>query len=219
MFTWHLHGQFLLEANGGTGTPGRREGAVLGENEGGTGPGWASSHCETGWVACPRTGPHPEGAGGLIGAPSEGTLLFGAGTRPSVQLQSAHGVPGRELDDSSCRLSRTPSSYKASFCTIFCRAGLMTICGGCDDAELPRSDPRGRQSNVLASGAVVPRHSSRYTSVSRDFPAPPPPQPSFRPLQGRSARAPRAASRRGSRPQRVQEAGGREQSAFLVPSF
>lgn len=49
-------------------------------------------------------------------------------------------VPGRELDDSSCRLSKTPSSYKASFCTIFCRAGLMTICGDRDDAELPRSD-------------------------------------------------------------------------------
>lgn len=77
------------------------------------------------------------------------TLLFGEawGNTPerpwglTIRLQSAHGVPGRELDDSSCRLSRTPSSYKASFCTIFCRAGLMTICGGRDDAELPRSDP------------------------------------------------------------------------------
>lgn len=67
------------------------------------------------------------------------SLIRKRAPRLAFQLQSARAAPGRELDDSSCRLSRTPSSYKASFCTIFCRAGLMTICGGRDDAEPPRS--------------------------------------------------------------------------------
>lgn len=61
--------------------------------------------------------------------------------RASGPIAASPGVPGRELEDRSCRLSRTPSSYKASFCTIFRRAGLMTIRGGCDDAGLLQSDP------------------------------------------------------------------------------
>lgn len=81
----------------------------------------------------------------------EDACLSGPGGRPSSCSASAQQgpqrgrgqLPGRELEDSSCRLSRTPSSYKANFCTIFCRAGLMTICGGCDDAELLNSDPGG----------------------------------------------------------------------------
>lgn len=55
-------------------------------------------------------------------------------------------VPGKKPDDSSCRLSKTPSSYKASFCTIFWRAGLMMICGGSDEEEeLPTDEPGQRQ--------------------------------------------------------------------------
>lgn len=76
---------------------------------------------------------HEEPARGPRGQPSSCRAHAVAGASPEV--------PGREPEESSCRLSRTPSSYKASFCTIFCRAGLMTICGGCDGAELPRSDP------------------------------------------------------------------------------
>lgn len=65
-------------------------------------------------------------------------------------LGPAHGhgrvAPGRELDDSSCRLSRTPPSYRASFCTILRLAGLMTICSGSEadedeEAGLPGEDP------------------------------------------------------------------------------
>ncbi|VCW84026.1 unnamed protein product, partial [Gulo gulo] len=65
-------------------------------------------------------------------------------------------VPGREPDDSSCRLSRSPSSYKASFRTIFCRAGLMMICGGCEATELLRSDP-GAERAPSQLGGCVPR--------------------------------------------------------------
>ena len=88
----------------------------------------------------PFEGVTGSGSGGPTWAPSERRLPVAQ--RPAARLQSTVlGVPGRELDDSSCRLSRTPSSYKASFCTIFCRAGLMTIWGGGDDEELPRSGP------------------------------------------------------------------------------
>lgn len=42
-----------------------------------------------------------------------------------------------ELDESSCRLSRTPSLYNASFAASSGRAGLITIfaCGGCGAAQ------------------------------------------------------------------------------------
>lgn len=133
--------------------------------------GRASGHRQEGWPAFELS--HALREQGPCPCPmGTNTALFGAGMRKHARaaLEAGHpaagrtaepcpssmgpvpGVPGRELDDSSCRLSRTPSSYKASFCTIFCRAGLMTIRGGRDEAELLTSDPGAERAPLSCRG-------------------------------------------------------------------